>query len=430
MRRALPAVALVLAPLALLAATAGCTSGERYETEEHASRVEAPLAPASHFQLVDVPVPAVLSYDRNDSIISETPEGRSASLVYRGRSHPERVANFFRDQMPAIRWELKKSQVAGSRHLLLFARNAAGSASRAAAWARYGWSSTLTEIGGEEPGMARTKVTAKREPDIFQRTFMGLFEQLSGAGGVFTAVLVGLLLVMALLWGFSSSREKARAEAWKKLTAVLEEPDLDRRVKKLEKLVDELSDTGVQTTAKVLLAAKLHEQVTVDPVMGDGRRADQLGRCRKLYSEFLDQEPDHPMALKARADLARVIEDLGDYPAAEEAYAAAAAACQDTELSFMQGKLLWGQARCALEQKRRAEALQFLETALARASGDRDSEWLAAAKQMLNSLRTPKGESLLVDGATSDEPAPGEDKPGDRPEPEKKSAGAGGAKAP
>jgi tetratricopeptide (TPR) repeat protein len=279
--------------------------------------------------------------------------------------------------------------------------------------------------------MARKKIAAKREPDIFQRTFMGLFEQLSGVGLTFTAVLVGLLLVMALLWGFSSSREKADAEAWKKLTAATEEPDLDRRVKKLEKLVEELSGTGAHATASVLLAALLHEQATSDPVMGEGRRADRLGRCRELYREFLDAEPTHPLALKARADLARVIEDLRDYAAAEEAYAAAAAACQDTELSFMQGELLWGQARCALEQGRQAEAQQFLETALARASGDRDSEWVTAARQMHDSLRSAKGKSLLVDGAVSDEPAAADGESGSQAPPEGEKPGMeGGEKAP
>ena len=108
--------------------------------------------------------------------------------------------------------------------------------------------------------MARTKVTAKREPDIFQRTFMGLFEQLSGAGVTVTAALVGLLLVMALLWGFSSSREKANAEAWKKLTAALEEPDLDRRIKKLEQELNATSKEAEQAAARMLVEARCFER--------------------------------------------------------------------------------------------------------------------------------------------------------------------------
>lgn len=89
--------------------------------------VEAPLAPASHFQLHDVPVPAEISYSRANSFISETPRGRSASLVYNGRVHPERAANFFRDQLsaPAIGWKLKDSRMAGSRYVMIFTKGKA-----------------------------------------------------------------------------------------------------------------------------------------------------------------------------------------------------------------------------------------------------------------------------------------------------------------
>ena len=111
------------AAAALAALLAGCVgSGERYETEAHANRVEAPLAPATHFQLADIPVPALLSYDRANSVITETPGERSASLVYRGRVHAERVATFFRDHLPAIGWKLTAYQRPGERHLLNFVK--------------------------------------------------------------------------------------------------------------------------------------------------------------------------------------------------------------------------------------------------------------------------------------------------------------------
>jgi hypothetical protein len=115
------APALIAACLATL--LAGCVGGgERYETEAHADRVEAPLAPATHFQLADIPVPAQLSYDRANSIITETPGDRGASLVYHGRVHAERVATFFRDQMPAIGWKMTSYQRPGERHLLNFVK--------------------------------------------------------------------------------------------------------------------------------------------------------------------------------------------------------------------------------------------------------------------------------------------------------------------
>lgn len=111
------------AAFALLLASAGCGGGERYQTEEQADKVEAPLAPASHFQLPDVPVPADLRYDRGNSFISEDRSERSASLLYNGRLHVERVANFFRDHMQAAPgWKLQKSRSAGSRYIMIFTK--------------------------------------------------------------------------------------------------------------------------------------------------------------------------------------------------------------------------------------------------------------------------------------------------------------------
>ena len=66
--------------------------------------------------------------------------------------------------------------------------------------------------------MARMK-RVKRQPDIFQRAFTGAFEQISGAGMAIAACLAGLLLVMALLWGISSWRQKREDRAWEKVAA-------------------------------------------------------------------------------------------------------------------------------------------------------------------------------------------------------------------
>ena len=110
-----------LAALALLLGASGC--GERYVTEEQASKVEAPLAPATLFQLQDVPVPAILSYDRGISLKAQDASGRIAGLVYGGRVHPERAANFFVEQMPKAGWKPRTSQMAGSRrHIMIFTK--------------------------------------------------------------------------------------------------------------------------------------------------------------------------------------------------------------------------------------------------------------------------------------------------------------------
>ncbi|MHC4916485.1 MAG: hypothetical protein ACYTGB_13435 [Planctomycetota bacterium] len=108
--------------LAALLLLAGCNGGETYRTEQDATEVEAPLPSASHYQLEDVPVPAVLSFDRANSIINESPDRRDANLIYKGRAHVERVTNFFRDRMPLIGWKLERSQVVGTRALLTFTK--------------------------------------------------------------------------------------------------------------------------------------------------------------------------------------------------------------------------------------------------------------------------------------------------------------------
>ncbi len=105
---------------ALILVVAGCTGGERYSTEEHANKVEAPLLPATHFQVVDIPVPAVFRFERKNSVISTSTDGRSANLVYKGRAHIERVANFYSDHMPGRGWKHQKTQVVGSRYILEF----------------------------------------------------------------------------------------------------------------------------------------------------------------------------------------------------------------------------------------------------------------------------------------------------------------------
>jgi hypothetical protein len=121
MRAALSLTVATALTLAAALCLCGCGGGERYITEEQANKVEAPLAPASHFQLPDIPVPALLSFDRRKSLISEKPQARSASLHYRGRVHIDRVVNFFRDHMRGTPgWKLQDDRMRGSRHVLEF----------------------------------------------------------------------------------------------------------------------------------------------------------------------------------------------------------------------------------------------------------------------------------------------------------------------
>ncbi len=108
-----------------LVALCGCGSGERYVDEKAASKVEAPLPASTHFQVIDIPVPAPFKFDRKRSIISKKPEGRQATLIYRGRAHIERVAKFYREHLaaPTPGWKLDDDQMRGTRYVLIFTKS-------------------------------------------------------------------------------------------------------------------------------------------------------------------------------------------------------------------------------------------------------------------------------------------------------------------
>ncbi len=110
--------------LGLLLLACGCAGGERYADEKSANKVEAPLAAATHFQVIDIPAPALFKYDRKRSSIYKKEDGRQASLVYKGRAHIERVANFYRDHMaaPTPGWKLTDDQMRGVRYVLIFTK--------------------------------------------------------------------------------------------------------------------------------------------------------------------------------------------------------------------------------------------------------------------------------------------------------------------
>jgi tetratricopeptide (TPR) repeat protein len=278
--------------------------------------------------------------------------------------------------------------------------------------------------------MARKRV-AKKEQDVFQRTFMGLFQQLSGAGLALTGLLLALLVVMAVLWGISSSQEEAESAAWEKVDRALKIRDANERMAKLEEVVNEISDTGAHPSVVVALAARLHDKA-LEPATSDSKRAELLKRARSLYEGAVRNYPDHPLAPKARANLAKVLEDSGEYKLAYDAYAEAAAKCADTDLAFLGDRMLWGQARCALKQGNEDDALKLLNRVVARHERRGGAgNWLAAARHLRESLRKVVGdENRILDGVERDTPPKKKeeekkekaDKPG-----EEKKGGASGA---
>jgi hypothetical protein len=118
-------IATVVVAAGALCAFCGCSSGERYQSEKEAEKVEAPLPVATHFQVIDVPVPGPFRFDRRRSLISKKPDSnRQITLIYTGRTHIERAARFYREQMtaPIPGWKLEDDQMRGKRYVLVFAK--------------------------------------------------------------------------------------------------------------------------------------------------------------------------------------------------------------------------------------------------------------------------------------------------------------------
>ncbi len=255
--------------------------------------------------------------------------------------------------------------------------------------------------------MARKK-QHKRDADIFQRTFAGAFQQISGAGLTIAAVLVGLLLLIALLWGFSTSQEEDRQRDWEKIGEVLVEPVPKKQRERMEEVVAEIKTSEARAMA-LFISANLYRDHAVLPTTLRIERAEMLKKSRRRYEELLKEYPKHRLAPEARGRMAKVMEDSELLDDAYKAFAEAATACQDTDFALMQGHLLYGQARCARKLGRPEEALRLLERALAKDPRAGKGGWRLAAEHMLNTLRK-SSKSLIVQGAQPDEPPKDEEK--------------------
>ncbi len=274
--------------------------------------------------------------------------------------------------------------------------------------------------------MARRKPQTKNEKDLFQRAFARLFDELSSAGVAFTGVILGVLLIMAILWGVSNSQEQAEAAAWEKVADALETRDPKDQLERIEEVMNDVSDTGAHPTIAIVLAARLHEKAIVDSTLLGTKREEMLKRARSLYEGVLRNNPEHPLAPKARGNLATVMEDSGDYDAAEKAFAKAAEACQNTEFEFMAGEMLWGQARCANRAGRTDEAIALLNQATS-SPGVRSRGWKELAQHLRDSLRkVSKDKNRLLQGVTADRP-PEEKTVEDKDKQDRDQAPAGGA---
>lgn len=81
----------------------GCAT--LFQKDKNAN-LNAPLEPQPLLKFYDIPVPAGFKLLIKDSYAFESTGMRVGVLKYRGRAHPDRVSNFYKEQMPMYNWRL------------------------------------------------------------------------------------------------------------------------------------------------------------------------------------------------------------------------------------------------------------------------------------------------------------------------------------
>jgi hypothetical protein len=96
--------ALAVIVIFILIMTGGCaTSAHRGSSA--ASEMEKPLAVASSLRFDDVPIPSGFASIATESFIYQTENIRAGLMRYEGRSSPETVMLFYKEQMPVYNWQ-------------------------------------------------------------------------------------------------------------------------------------------------------------------------------------------------------------------------------------------------------------------------------------------------------------------------------------
>ena len=91
--------------LILIAGTYGCSdlfsSGALRERQP-----EVRPSVTTTYRFEDIPLPSGLNLNRKESFIYETKATKTGLLVYEGKGEMEKLANFFKQQMPNYQWRL------------------------------------------------------------------------------------------------------------------------------------------------------------------------------------------------------------------------------------------------------------------------------------------------------------------------------------
>ncbi|MGB9629132.1 MAG: hypothetical protein ACPL6D_10760 [Thermodesulfobacteriota bacterium] len=67
---------------------------------------ETPQPILTSYRFEDIPLPSGMTLNRKESFVYETKMTKAGLLVYEGKGDMERLANFFKDQMPNYQWRL------------------------------------------------------------------------------------------------------------------------------------------------------------------------------------------------------------------------------------------------------------------------------------------------------------------------------------
>lgn len=92
--------------LILAMGTYGCFDqfGTRTTIPSRESSVERPIPTSYRFE--DIPLPSGMTLNRKESFVYETKATKAGLLVYEGKGQMERLANFFKQQMPNYQWRM------------------------------------------------------------------------------------------------------------------------------------------------------------------------------------------------------------------------------------------------------------------------------------------------------------------------------------
>jgi tetratricopeptide (TPR) repeat protein len=134
-------------------------------------------------------------------------------------------------------------------------------------------------------------------------------------------------------------------------------------------------------------------------------RADHLDSARKLYVDFL-ATGDHPLVPLARLNLAKTMEDSGNFEGANAAFMEAERSGREGPLTFVASEAIWGQARCASHLGRPEQALNLVNSAVDRVGASSRPRWYQAACAFRDTLRKvdPKDDLRLKKDVVSDSP--------------------------